>query len=207
MTEWVSQSQAVRLLEALGDKISQPALSQFLKGHPEVERKDQGPGRGMLIDFDALKGARSTRISRGPASVPGGELPLAPPVAVSAPPPAEGRAPDPEREASVLLSRRKAVADTETAEFNSRRARILAQEAEGRLLDKAVAMQAFMAAGAALVRALEDGRRKAVDSVRAAKSSREADLAMRAHEHAVRAAFAEALKDLAGEVQPEASAA
>lgn len=198
MTEWVSQSEAVKLLAGLGDSISQPALSQFLKGHPEVERKDQGPGRGMLIDFAALKRARATRLSRGPASAPAGELQLVPP---------EPPRSDPDRDFTADLSKRKAKADTESAEFNARRARILAEEAEGRLIDKDVAVRAFMASGVALLRSMEEGRRKAVDEIRAARDSREADIAMRKHETAMRAAFANALAELAIVADPVALAA
>lgn len=204
MTEWVSQSDAVKLLAALGDKISQPALSQFLKGHPEVERQDQGPGRGMLINFDALKQARATRLSRGPASAPVGELQLVP---VAQERSAASGETDAAKDFSVELGRRKAKADTETAEFNSRRARILAEEAEGRLIDKDLAVQAFMAAGVALMRAMEEGRRKVVDDIRAARDSRTADMALADYQTAMRAAFANSLADLAIAADPMAQAA
>lgn len=69
-TEWVSQSEAVRLLAARDDEISQPALSQYLKKHPEVARQDGGPGKAQLIDFGSLVRSRATRRGRGPASMP-----------------------------------------------------------------------------------------------------------------------------------------
>lgn len=216
--EWVSQSDAVRLLAERNDQISQPALSQYLKGHPEVERRDQGPGKGMLIDFAGLVRSRATRRGRGPASVPvpvhlvqdppPAELELTPPPSAPVKDPEQSREPEPkEATFSSELSKRKAIADTETAEFNARSARQRALEMEGRLIDKDVARMAFQSAGAALVRALEDNRRRTIDEIRFARDGREADLVMRKYETTLRAAFASALTDLALAADPVALAA
>lgn len=213
--EWVSQSDAVRLLAERNDQISQPALSQYLKGHPEVQRRDQGPGKGMLIDFAGLVRSRATRRGRGPSSVPAPvhmlETPppvgffLTPPPASESvpPPPPEGR----EDTFSADLSKRKALADTETAEFNARSAKMRAMELEGRLIDKDLTRMAFQSAAVALLRALEDNRRRTVDDIRVARDGREADQVMRKYETTVRAAFASALSDLALAADPVALAA
>lgn len=213
--EWVSQSEAVRLLAERDDQISQPALSQYLKGHPEVERRDQGPGKGMLIDFGGLVRSRATRRGRGPASVPTPvhTLDVTPPVELVLTPPA-AQDPEPVREPepkeatfSSELSKRKAIADTETAEFNARSAKMRALEMEGRLIDKDLTRMAFQSAGVALLRALEDNRRRTVDDIRVARDGREADQVMRKYETTVRAAFASALTDLALAADPVALAA
>lgn len=183
--EWVSQADAVKLLAELGDVISQPALSQYLKGHPEVGREELGPGKGVRIDFASLRQSRETRRARGPSSEPsGGEVNV-----------------------GDELSRRRAKADTETAEHNARRARILADIADGTAVRRDVAESAFRAAGAALVRAMEERRRLAVEAVRLAPDLRAADLEMRAYERAVRGAFAAALTDLAIAAEPSSAAA
>lgn len=212
-TEWVSQSEAVRLLAARHDEISQPALSQYLKKHPEVARKDLGPGKAQMIDFASLVRSRATRRGRGPSSTPTPvqELPIGDTPTLNlvvAPTPVQADEP-PSRDATFSneLSKRKAIADTETAEFNARSARIKAQELEGRLIDKDQVTLAFQAAGVALLRAMEDKRRGVVDAIRAAQDARGADQAMRSYERDVRAAFAHALNDLALAAQPEALAA
>lgn len=192
MTEWVSQSEAVRLLADLGDTISQQALSQYLKGHPEVVRRDQGPGRSQLIDWDALKKSRGTRASRGPASQ--AQLPLVQPLPAPILPPER----TPERSGETVdLSARRARADTDRAEFEARRARILAEQAEGKLISRDDAVSAFTASGIALTRAFEEGRLVAVDDIRAAPERREALLAMKAYERKVRVAFVQALREVA----------
>lgn len=192
MTEWVSQSEAVRLLADLGDNISQQALSQYLKGHPEVVRRDQGPGRSQLIDWNALKKSRGTRASRGPASQ--AQLPLSELMPAPTMPPER----TPERSGETVdLSARRARADTDRAEFEARRARILAEQAEGKLISRDDAVSAFTASGIALTRAFEEGRLVAVDDIRAAPERREALLAMKAYERKVRVAFVQALRDVA----------
>lgn len=198
MGEWVSQGEAVKLLARFGDVISQPALSQYLSGHPEVPRNAQGPGRPTMVDWDALKRSRSTRMARGPSEAPATEP--SEPDEVETPPAATER---PRNE----FGDRKAKADVERAEAEARRSRILADEAEGRSIPKEAAASAFMAAGAALVRSLEENRRLAVETVRAAKDTREADLAMKAYERALRTAFAGALADIAAAATPETAAA
>lgn len=197
MTEWVSQSDAVKLLKALGDPISQPALSQYLKGHGEVPTQPGGAGRPTLIDFDALKRSRATRNGRGPSSAPLLDL-------AEAGPPANARRG--EKEPSDLGAR-KARADTERAEFDARRARILAEEAEGALINRDVATAAFMAAGVALIRALEEGRRTVIEDIRAAADTRAADLVMRKYETQIRTGFAQALTEFAAAADPIAVAA
>ncbi|PHY20918.1 hypothetical protein [Caulobacter sp. BP25] len=216
---WVSQTEAVRLLAERGDEISQPALSQYLKKHPEVARQDQGPGKPTRIDFPSLVRSRATRRGRGPSSTPTPvqDLPLgdAPPLVLVASQPdaataADAPASDPPPRDSTFsneLAKRKAIAETETAEFNARSARIRAQELEGRLIDKDVAQLAFQAAGVALMRAMEDNRRRTLDDIRVARDGREADQAMRKYETTVRAAFASALSDLALAADPVALAA
>lgn len=215
-TEWVSQSEAVRLLAARNDEISQPALSQYLKKHPEVARQDQGPGKAQLIDFGSLVRSRATRRGRGPSSTPtpvqGLPIGETQPLDLVAPPAADSSTDDDapgsrEKTFSSELAKRKAIADTETAEFNARSAKIRAQELEGRLIDKDLVAMSFQAAGVALLRAMEDKRRGAVDAIRAAQDARGADQAMRSYERDVRAAFAHALNDLALAAQPEALAA
>ena len=196
MTEWVSQAEAVRLLEELGDKISQPALSQYLKGHPEVVRRDGGPGRAQQIDWNSLKTSRATRSSRGPASQ----------AALALPEPEARRSPA-KSEETIDLSARRARADTDKAESDARRARILADEAEGRSIPKDVAINAFITAGLALTRAFEENRARAVDAIRASVDPREGSAAMREYETAVRTAFANALTDFAASADPALAAA
>lgn len=200
MTEWVSQSEAVRLLSAAGDKISQPALSQYLKGHPEVPCEAAAPGKAQKVDFHALKRSRETRNGRGPSSAPLLDLgdPEQPPA-----PAAETRRGGPRDE----LGERKAVADTQRAEFDARRARILAEEAEGRLISRDVATAAFMSAGVALTRALEEGRRTLIDDLRSAPDARAAATVMRDYERAVRTGFANALAEFAAAADPQTAAA
>lgn len=180
MTEWVSQAEALRVLAEAGDAISQPALSQYLKTHGEVPRKDGGAGKPTLIDIQALLASRESRRTRGPASAP-------------------ERTADPDPDAKPInpLGDRKARADVDRAEADARRARILADEAEGRTIPKDVAVAAFMTAGVELTRAMEEQRRAVVEAMRAARDPREADLAMRAYERAVRAAFSHSLANLA----------
>lgn len=201
MTEWVSQSEARKLLADLGDVISQPALSQYLAGHPEITREEGGPGRPTKIDWHALKQSRSTRTSRGPASEPAAapRLPLMPP--------AGGPAAVVRDRPRDELSERRAKADTDRAEFDARRARIQAEEAEGRLIPREKATGAFMAAGAALVTAQEEGRRGLIDKIRAAPDARSADLALRSYETAVRTAFATSLTEFAALADPDTAAA
>jgi hypothetical protein len=187
MTEWVSQADAVKMLAELGDKISQQALSQYLAGHPEIAREDQGPGKGQLIDFAALARSRRTRNARGPAATP----------TASAPEPAA-------REEVNPLGDRKARADIDRAEADARRARVLADEAEGRVIDRATAGAAFMAAGIALTRVMEEKRRGLIEQLRAARDNREAELAMRQYERSVRTGFADQLERIAGEAEAEA---
>lgn len=196
MTEWVSQSEARRLLASMGDSISQPALSQYLAGHPEVARQDLGPGKPQLVDFAALKRSRATRMSRGPSSTPlldlAAEAETPAPVAASAQPRQRDE-----------LGERKAQADTQRAEFDARRARILAEEAEGALIRREEAVSAFMAIGVAVVRALEDGKRQLIEDVRAADDIRAADLVMRKYIRAVRAALASDLTTQAALADPD----
>lgn len=223
-TEWVSQTEAVKLLAERADEISQPALSQYLKKHPEVARRDGGPGKAQLIDFASLVRSRATRRGRGPSSMPTPvqDLPIeTPPVLELTPsaslpesPPPSDPAPEPaqavdtgESSFSRDLSKRKAVADTETAEFNARSAKMRALEMEGRLIDKDLAKAAFQSAAVALLRALEDNRRRTVDDIRVARDGREADQVMRKYETSVRAAFASAVSDLALAADPVALAA
>lgn len=195
MSEWVSQREALRLLKALGDDISQPALSQYMAKHPEVKRQSDGPGRPMRIEWESLKTSRISRRSRGPAEAPLLETPAAEAVTETAPEQTTPAAkPDPGRSE---LSDRKAQADVSRSESDARRARILADEAEGRLIPRDVAVNAFMSAGTALVRSMEEKRRGLVDAIRASRDTREADLAVRSYETAVRQAFAGALNELA----------
>lgn len=199
MTEWVSQGDAVALLAADDDKISQPALSQYLAGHPEIERKVGGPGRPTMINLEQLRASRGTRRSRGPASTPSGELDLPPP-AVEQAPEAETVSPAPRGQSE--MGQRKSSADVMRAEADARRARILADEAEGLMIRRDDAISAFRAAGIALVRAFEQRRHVAIAEIRAAKDPREAAAAMEKHEQAIRLALASALTKLAAE--PEA---
>lgn len=197
MTEWVSQSEARRLLESMGDRISQPALSQYLAGHPEVQRQALGPGKPQLIDFAALKQSRATRNSRGPSSTPLLDL------AGEASAPETAPAPSPVGRQRDELGERKAVADTQRAEFDARRARILAEEAEGRLIPRDEAVSAFMEIGVAVVRTLEDGKRQLIEDVRAAADIRAADMVMRKYIRAVRAALASDLTQVANAANPD----
>lgn len=197
MTEWVSQGDAVRLLAELGDEITQPTLSRYLAGHPEVPRQAGGAGRPTLIDFDALRRSRATRASRGPAATPAAqpELPIA-----AAEPATKPDVPVDE------FGRRKAKADVERAEFDARRARVLAEEAEGRLINRDVAINAFMTVGASIVQAFEQHRRQAIEEVLAAKDERAAALAMKAYERRVRAALAGSLASIADQAEAAAVA-
>jgi hypothetical protein len=84
---------------------------------------------------------------------------------------------------------------------------VLADEAEGRVIARDVAVNAFMAAGVALTRAFEENRRTVIDEVRAAKDAREAALILRTYEKRVRRGFANALTDLADAADPALAAA
>jgi hypothetical protein len=186
MTQWVSQSDAAKMLGDLGDPISQPALSQYLKLHGEVPRQAAGPGKAQLVDFAALRQSRETRRGRGPSNA--SEQPEMPLEAPEIPVPR-----DPVRNE---LGDRRAKADLDRAESDARRARVQADEAEGLVINRDTAVHAFRSAAVALNSAFDQGRRAAVEAIRAAKDAREADLAMRAYERAVRAAFASALTDI-----------
>ncbi len=201
MTEWVSQGDAVRLLGELGDAISQQALSQYLSKHPEVPREVGGPGRPTHIDFAALRRSRETRLARGPAEKPDQQ----PELAVQPPAP-EAAAPKPDAPVDEY-GRRKAKADVDRAEADARRARVLADEAEGRVIDRSVAATAFMAAGVALSRAFEENRRVLLEDLRTAKDQREAGLVIRAYEKKIRAGFASGLADMAAAADPALAAA
>lgn len=195
-TVWVSQSEAVRLLSDTGDAITQQALSLYLKGHPEVVR--QVSGRSVRIDWSSLKTSRATRSGRGPAASP-----LAGPLFVNEPLPAAAAAASAPRDhASSELSARRAQADTQRAESDARTAKIRADEAEGRVINRDEAVSAFMAAGVALVRAFDQGRVLAVDEIRGAADSREALAAMQRYERSVRATLVESLRDLAPDPVP-----
>ena len=201
-TLWVSQADAVQLLADAGDKISQQALSEYLKKHPEVAKRHEG--RRVWVHWPSLKASRATRASRGPASQaplldmarePGPELP------------AEAPAEAPRVKIVDPLAARRAEADTARSEAEARRAKVLADEAEGRVISRDTAVNAFTSAGIALVRAMEEARMVAVDEVRAANDVREAVLAMRKYENQVRAAFANRLTAFAEAVEPELAAA
>jgi len=201
MTQWVSQAEAVRLLADHGDKISQQALSQYLDKHPEVTTKREG--RRVSIDWESLKVSRGTRAARGPASQSLFEIPAATPVAVTAPTETKPTR-DPE---AVALSARKARADTDRAESDARRAKILADEAEGRVFNRDTVVNAVTTAAIALVRAMEERRVLAVDEIRAAPDTRTALVAMQKHEREVRTAFANALTEFAQASEPTLAAA
>ncbi len=199
---WVSQADAVQLLADAGDKISQQALSEYLKKHPEVAKRQEG--RRIWVHWPSLKSSRATRASRGPASQaplldmarePGPELPV------------EAPSDAPRVKIVDPLAARRAEADTARAEAEMRRARVLADEAEGRVINRETAINAFTSAGIALVRAMEEARMVAVDEVRAANDVREAVLAMRKYENLLRASFANSLSEFATASTPELAAA
>ena len=202
-TVWVSQADAVRLLADLGDPISQQALSLYLKGHPEVVRSVDG--RSVRIDWDSLKTSRATRSARGPVSSSAASGPLFAPEPLPTPVGAKASAPrDP---VANDLSARRAQADTQRAESDARTAKIRADEAEGRVINRDAAVNAFVTAGIALVRAMEEGRVLAVDEIRAAADTREALAAMQRHERAMRTAFANSLTEFAVASEPALAAA
>lgn len=198
MTQWVTQSEAVRLLADLGDRISQQALSLYLKGHPEVVREVEG--RSVKVDWASLRQSRGTRTSRGPAS----HTPLFDPEPARA---VEALPRPPKDREAADLSARRARADTDRAESDARRARILAEEAEGRVISRDTAVNVFVTAGIALVRAMEEARVLAVDEIRAATDTRGALLAMQRHERSIRTAFANSLTEFAQVEEPALAAA
>lgn len=200
MTQCVTQAEAVRLLADLGDTISQQALSLYLKGHPEVVREQHG--RSVKIDWESLRRSRGTRNARGPASQsPLFEVETEPTKPTETAP----RAPrDPE---AIDLASRRARADTDRAESDARRAKILAAEAEGRVIGRDAAINAFVTAGIALVRAMEESRVLAVDEIRAAVDNRAALQAMKTYERNLRTTFANALTDFAQAEEPALAAA
>lgn len=200
--QWVSQADAVQLLAASGDKISQQALSEYLKKHKEVATRPEG--RRIWVHWPSLKTSRATRTARGPAS----QAPLFDEARTMEP----ATAPDAAREAAParpvnIFGDRRAQADTERAEADARRAKVLADEAEGRVINRDTAINAFTTAGIALVRAMEEARMTAVDEVRAANDVREAVLAMRKYENLVRSAFANRLTEFAAGEEPALAAA
>lgn len=202
-TVWVSQAEAVRLLADLGDPISQQALSLYLKGHPEVIRSVEG--RSVRIDWESLKTSRATRSARGPAS----SAVAAGPLFAPEPSPTHGgaKASAPRDPVANDLSARRAQADTQRAESDARTAKIKADEAEGRVINRDAAVNAFVTAGIALVRAMEEGRVLAVDEIRAAADTREALAAMQRHERSMRTAFANSLTEFAVASEPALAAA
>lgn len=203
MTEWVSQGEALKLLKADGDAISQPALSQYLAGHPEIERQAGGPGRPMMIDMEALLQSRRTRRARGPSSTPGGELDLPAPAHPVEP---ETVSPPREQERNPLADR-KSHADVSRAESEARLAEIKARAAAGEYIAKDDAVAFARAAAMALVKAFEQRRHVAIAEIRGAKDPREAAMAMEKHEQSVRAALASSLTDLAATSDLQAQAA
>ena len=201
-TLWVSQADAVQLLADAGDKISQQALSEYLKKHPEVAKRQEG--RRIWVHWLSLKSSRATRAARGPASqAPLLDMAHEP----AAPAPSEAPSEAPKGRIVDPLAARRAEADTARSEAEARRARVLADEAEGRVISRDTAVNAFTSAGIALVRAMEEARMVAVDEVRAANDVREAVLAMRKYENLVRAAFANRLTEFAVAAEPELAAA
>lgn len=196
--QWVSQADAVQLLASAGDKISQQALSEYLKKHGEVAKRQEG--RRIWVHWPSLKASRATRTSRGPAS----QAPLFDETrSMEAAAPVDAA---PVRAVNVFGDRR-AQADTERAEADARRARVLADEAEGRVINRDTAVNVFTTAGIALVRAMEEARMVAVDEVRAANDVREAVLAMRKYENLIRGAFASSLTEYAAASAPLLAAA
>lgn len=195
---WVSQADAVQLLADAGDRISQQALSEYLKKHPEVAKRQEG--RRIWVHWPSLKASRATRSARGPSS-------QAPLLDLAREPTTEAPAEAPRAKIIDPLGARRAEADTARSEAEARRARVLADEAEGRVINRDTAVNAFTTAGIALVRAMEERRMAAIDEVRAANDVREAVLAMRKHENAVRAAFANALTEFAVTSEPVLAAA
>lgn len=195
---WVSQADAVQLLADAGDKISQQALSEYLKKHPEVAKRQEG--RRIWVHWPTLRASRATRTSRGPAS-------QAPLLDMAREPGPEAPADAPRVKIVDPLAARRAEADTARAEAEMRRARVLADEAEGRVINRDTAINAFTTAGIALVRAMEEARMVAVDEVRAANDVREAVLAMRKYENLLRASFANSLSEFATASTPELAAA
>lgn len=202
-TVWVSQAEAVRLLADLGDPISQQALSLYIKGHPEVVRKVEG--RSVRIDWESLKTSRATRSARGPAAV----AVVAGPLFAPEPSPTHGgaKASAPRDTVANDLSARRAHADTQRAESDARTAKIKADEAEGRVINRDAAVNAFVTAGIALVRAMEEGRVLAVDEIRGAADTRAALAAMQRNERAMRTAFANSLTEFAVASEPALAAA
>ena len=201
-TFWVSQADAVQLLADAGYKISQQALSEYLKKHPEVAKRQEG--RRIWVHWPSLKSSRATRASRGPASQ-ASLLDVVPEPAASVP--SEAASDAPKGRIVESLSARRAEADTARSEAEARRAKVLADEAEGRVISRDTAVNAFTSAGIALVRAMEEARMVAVEELRAANDVREAVLAMRKYENQVRAAFANRLTEFAVAAEPELAAA
>jgi hypothetical protein len=196
--QWVSQADAVQLLVSVGDRISQQALSEYLKKHPEVAKRQDG--RRIWVHWPSLKASRATRAARGPSS-------QAPLLDLVREPTVEAPAETPKAKIIDPLGARRAEADTARSEAEARRARVLADEAEGRVIKRETAINAVTTAGIALVRAMDEARMVAVDGVRAADDVREAVLAMKKYENTLRAAFANSLSEFAVASEPELAAA
>lgn len=199
---WVSQADAVTLLAGTGDKISQQALSAYLKKHTEVATRSEG--RRIYVHWPSLRTSRATRNARGPASQ--GAL-FEAPTTMEPAAPQEAAQPSIRAQVYDTFGHRRAQADTDRAEADARRAKVLADEAEGRVISRDTAINAFTTAGIALVRAMEEARMGVVDAVRAAPDARGAVMAMQNHEKAVRTAFANALSEYAAASEPVLAAA
>jgi hypothetical protein len=116
--------------------------------------------------------------------------------------------PEPKPEVVVdEFGRRKAKADVDRAESEARRSRVLADEAEGRVINRDVAINAFRTVGAAIVQAFEQHRRQAVEELLAAKTEREAAIVMKGHERRIRQALAGSLSQIADQAEASAGAA
>lgn len=162
---WLSQSDAATRLSSEGDAVSRSALVRYLQKHPEIATRAGGAGQAVMVDYAALKAHRASHAARRTL--------LAPPAATA--PASAAPAPAPVDH----LSGRARIAKVEKDEHDARRAKVLADEAEGRVIDKAAAVASFRAIAVALLQGFESERRELVRKIRSAASEREAEIAVR----------------------------
>lgn len=167
--DWCSQSEASRRLSDAGDAITQQQLSRYLDRYPEIPRKDQGNGRAMLVDFDALKRHREQNIR----------------VQEAKPTPSGA---DDDESAELRLRERRAAAELRELEL---------ARAKEEVIPRAAVVRAVQAAAVTLEQAFARSRFERAEALEAAGDTRSKAAVLEQQDFAVRDAFAQALNALA----------
>lgn len=159
---WLSQGDAAARLTAEGDAVSRTALVRYLGRHTEIPRRSDGPGHPVFVDYDSLKAHRAAHAAARALQASSDGLP--------------SHSPAPQIDSFAARSR---IARIEKEEHDARRARVLADEAEGRVVLKADAARAFSAIGTVLAQWFETNRRIIVSKLREAADQRAGETMMR----------------------------